>query len=83
MPDVRLPGCHRQHDAVPPRGAAAHGARRLHHRTLHESTAPLVEPRKVMYTPFTLALRPGDVPAPVDSSALREGVYKRLLEDIA
>ena len=51
--------------------------------TLHESTAPLVETRKVIYTPFSLAPRPGDAPAPVDSSALREGVYKRLLEDIA
>ena len=34
--------------------------------TLHESTPPVTTPRKVMYAPFSLAPRAGDVPAKAD-----------------
>ena len=49
--------------------------------TLHEATPPRIETRKVMYAPFKLAPRPDDIERPPEGSALRERVYKILLEE--
>ena len=50
--------------------------------TLHESTAPRVTTRKVMYAPFRLAPFSDDVEPPKErNGALRERVYKILLDE--
>jgi len=47
--------------------------------TLHESTAPVVAPRKVLYTPYKLAPLDDDPPPSAGDDKLRDRVYKILL----
>jgi hypothetical protein len=50
--------------------------------TLHESTAPVISTRKVMYAPFKLAGRPDDIEAATDRGPdLRDRVYEILLTE--
>jgi Phytanoyl-CoA dioxygenase (PhyH) len=51
--------------------------------TLHESTPPVTSERRVMYSPFKLAPRPGDVPPAPADPGLRDRLGKLLASEEA